>query len=203
MKTMTIAVSFAAEALCLISPCTADRTIADRTPTARSITNRSDHEFWRQFRDGDPAINVASHMGKLVLVTTDSEQRATILQWNAASSEFVLFLRNAEIIDLVTGTDTFGRPTFEGSFDASGVPQVTGFVDVTFDGNLIVEVVEICATAAALRFETTTDGYVLAPRRCDCPNAGGAICCKLDCDANKICWQPDTTCTWYDNTAVD
>lgn len=167
----------------------------------RTVIDRSLQEFWTQFKEGDSQINVYDHLDRrLILVHTDEQNRSTILQWDATTAGLTLFLYNVEITDLVTGQDQWGRPTFEGSFDSNNVPQVTGFVDVAPDGELIVQIDQHCAVPTA-RYSTNGDGSVSigALRECKCVGNAGPICCAADCDLGNSCpgqGDPNVKCEW-------
>lgn len=161
----------------------------------RTITSRDTSAFWTQFNESEPSVDVYSVLSKLVLTTQDSNNRFTILMWDG--DYFTLFLRSVEVADLTTGEDENGRPNFAGNYDATGVPQLTGFVDVTPDGNRIVQFFEE-DTVVNERWETDLDGVIVAKSQCECPIITGSICTPQHCHSQpaKICEQPNTRCKW-------
>jgi hypothetical protein len=138
---------------------------------------RSLQAFWNQFQVGDSSIDVYSSLRRLVMVHTNGQNQSTILNWESSTGEFMLFLRNNEVTDLVTSVDEWDRPTFEGSYNAQQEPQVEGWVDVSPDGHLMVEIGEV--GGATTRYYTNTDGSVsaeLARRYCVCSASLGGHC---------------------------
>ena len=164
---------------------------------------------WALYGTGDPMIDVAADLEeapeltvydfltKVVMEHIDAEGQYVLLLWDG---EFHLLLDGVWVGDLETGEDEYGRPTFSGSYDSEEVPGVDGFVDVSADGLLIVDLTR--PYKADSRFEIT-DGLVSAEGQCKCPSVAGALCGKIDCDSGKVCFDPQK-CTWYkDGISID
>lgn len=153
---------------------------------------------WAQYEQGNALPlelywYLETHPILLIHTMEDEDDTwTTMLMW-IPDIGFNLIFDN-RTLDVVTGQDDFGRPTFKAEYDS--IP-VSGLVDLTDSGQLMVEITLDDATAQVIVDGNGESGG--EARECKCPFIGGDICVAADCQNAKVCWDstPQKLCTWY------
>ncbi len=143
--------------------------------------------------DAAPQLTVYDYFGHLVLQAIEEGDGEVILLWGEDLQRFDLFESGQWVPDIETSEDAWGRPTFAGRFDADGIPTIHGFVDVSLQGNLVINLER--TDHPGVRFLAGLDGTNLTSAKCECPFIGGSICVPQDCYDGDTCWG-EKVCAW-------
>lgn len=147
--------------------------------------------YWSQFGAPDLRIDVQSALdqnGTFVFNGTIANQNYELF-WisDGKQGEFAILVDGKTWIDdLVSGVDHGFRPMFAGQFDAFGQAAVTGFVDVSPDGFLVVQL--NIAGSDPVR-ATVSQGSTVALATCICFGTAQnkKECTDSDCDVSEQC----------------
>ncbi len=129
-----------------------------------------------------------------------------VLLWDAEGSAFELTLDGAPVLDLVTGRDERGSPTFAGLW-SDGSPTVSGNTDDPSSPVWIVEIsrpghkpARYTVTTAPLQrgddppAEPKPRPVIVGVEICDCSDQVGLTCKLRDCKNHWSCSSGFATC---------
>lgn len=127
-------------------------------------------------------------------------QDDALLLWSADTGSFQLFLAGQPVLDLVTGVDKRGWPSFYGAWTESGEPLIQGSV---LGGRHAMEwFVELSRPARRPHLYyvgSVDDPPGDYPQVCDCSDRVN-FCTTEECNDQKICRQTtDKTCKWFNS----
>ncbi|MBX3315929.1 MAG: hypothetical protein KF902_03585 [Phycisphaeraceae bacterium] len=141
--------------------------------------------YWRQFRDGNPAVSVWNVLdareGVLTRVTINNADVDFL--WDAMSASLVLYVDDELVADLVMSADADNRPVFHANWLSETVAAISGYIDLDEDSLLVIHWDE--PGHESTRFAITSTGGVTAAAKCRCGGIGGTVyktCANSDCD---------------------
>lgn len=139
---------------------------------------------WRQLRQDRPGdIRAALDSRGIELFDLLIDGERVEMLWDRASATLVLFRDGEEVQDLIMDTDQQGRPVYEASWSSDERPIVTGTVDVSREGDLVITWTQ--EGFESVRIELGSRGGATMAK-CRCGGIKGTVykeCKEDDCNA--------------------